>query len=252
MPVPTVASMSCHVAATRPGFSLPSTTTDVLTVWTPPVDAVADTVIRYVPSATVVGSNVASVAGGAPVPLPIVAGVPPSVFATVTFHDVIDAPVGGWIDAVTGVGAVTREPSAGPGETIAGGAPAGAVGVGDGAGDVVVGEGVGDVAVGEGVGDVVVGVGVGEVVVGEGVGDVAVGEGVGLLLVGVGVGDVVVGTGVGDVVVGDGVPVSLGDGDGGGVYGGTVHTTSTVLDSARIPVTNVVACSWSVPSCQPT
>ena len=52
----------------RPTLRLPKTTTDVVTSWTAPFEAVASTVMPYVSLGKTVGSKVASGSGGVPLP----------------------------------------------------------------------------------------------------------------------------------------------------------------------------------------
>src|SRR5215210_633969 len=91
----------------------PATKTFATVVVVPPPDASAATRIWYGPLTSMVGSKVASVPGGAPVPLARTTGVPRSRFSVVTFHRSIVRPAGGAMLALTGTGAVTFEPSAG-------------------------------------------------------------------------------------------------------------------------------------------
>src|ERR1035437_6098992 len=90
----------------------------------PPPEAKALIVIVYPPLARTVGSNVARVAGGVPVPEASTIGLPESpVRPYSTFQLPMVWPAGGVRDAVIGVGAGISAPSAGLTPPIAGGVP---------------------------------------------------------------------------------------------------------------------------------
>jgi hypothetical protein len=76
---------------------------------------------------SVVGSNVAMVVGGWPVPVPSTTGVPLSRLRAVTVQRAIASPAGGVTSALTGTGAVTHVPSAGVAPVTVGTAPLNAV-----------------------------------------------------------------------------------------------------------------------------
>src|SRR5882757_6160416 len=105
----------------------PATNTSVVNVRVPPPDDAAVVSIWYVPLISSVGSKVASVCGGAPLPDASTTGVPPSRLRTETFHCVMVWPVGGVMLAVMPTGAVTRLPLAGEEIATVGGEPAAAV-----------------------------------------------------------------------------------------------------------------------------
>src|SRR5581483_372163 len=88
----------------------------------PPAAVVAETTRLYAPSTNSVGSSVVRVAGGAPAPFARVRNAPPPVSRRLTAHVAIVWPVGGVMVAVTGVGAVTVDPSVGAVIVMTGGA----------------------------------------------------------------------------------------------------------------------------------
>src|ERR1700694_2929680 len=106
--------------------------TDVVSVCVPPPLAVAEIVMPYVSLGRSVGSKVASVAGGAPVPLASVTGSDGSRSWYDTLHDVMVWPAGGVIVPLMGTGLVTVAPSAGDGAVIDGGGGPGEPGAGPG------------------------------------------------------------------------------------------------------------------------
>src|SRR5690348_12865884 len=117
----TEAARSSWTVVYRPSLRPPATATVLVVVWMPPPEEVACTLIVYVSSGSVVGSRVASVAGGVPAPeLRVMTGEPGVAAWTVTCHELIVSPAGGVMSAVTGTDAVTRVPSAGAGAPITG------------------------------------------------------------------------------------------------------------------------------------